>query len=149
MENSTTARGLYVQNLRDNVQMLLCKKGRRGSDNGCIEEHFNPQQPNDGCYDCPGDGFIVPKRSIKKNPSVDQCASNNAEGNNRMGNKSKTGTGKNSGSHNGRFDSSSNEDDDDDDGSDNDDDKDNDDDDDDDDDKSNSERKQGHKTTAS
>jgi hypothetical protein len=141
--------------------MPLCKKGRRGIDNGCIKEHFNPQQPNDGCYDRPGDGFIVPKGLIKKNPSVDQCAGNNAEGKDCVGNKSKTGTGKNSHGHNGRFDSSSNEDanddegynngddDDDDNDDDDDDDDDNDDNDDDNDDKSNSECEQGHKTTSS
>ena len=74
--------------------MLLCKKGGRGIDNGCINEHFNPQQPNDGYYDHPGDGFIVPKGLIKKNPSVDQRASNNADGNDCVGNRSKTGSGK-------------------------------------------------------
>ncbi len=65
--------------------MPLCKKGRRGIDNGCIKVHFNPQQPNDWCYDHPRDGFIVQKGSIKKNPRVDQRTSTNVEGNDRMG----------------------------------------------------------------
>ena len=75
------------------------------------------------------------------NACVNKRASNNAEGNDRVGNKSKTGTGKNSDGHSGLFDSSSNDDADDDDGDDNNDN--------DDDGKSNSEHEQGHKATAS
>ena len=129
--------------------MPLCKKGRRGLDNGCIDEHFNPQQPNDGCYDRPGDGFIVPKGSLKKNPGNDHHASNNAEGNDRVGNKSNSRTGKNSRGQNRRFDTSSDEDADDDGNGDNDAENNNDDNDSDDGDKSNSERNQGRITTSS
>ena len=129
--------------------MPLCKKGCRGLDNGCIDEHFNPQQPNDGCYDRPGDGFIVPKGSLKKNPGNDHHASNNAEGNDRVGNKSNSRTGKNSRGQNRRFDTSSDEDADDDGNGDNDAENNNDDNDSDDGDKSNSERNQGRITTSS
>ena len=114
---------LYMQNIQDGVQHTMgmlsmwdavMQKRAPGSNNGCINEHFNPQQPNDGCYDQPGDGFIVPKGLPKTNASINNCASNNTDDNNCMGNKSKTGTGKNSDSHSGLFDSGSNDDDDDD-----------------------------------